>query len=150
MVQKVLVILGSARSESNTLKAIKESLPFSEYEIVDLLNYKIEHYSYESIKPDDAFLSIVDKMLSADVIVFATPVYWYAMSSRLKTFIDRFSDLITTSKPLGRALEGKFTYLFVTGNSDRLPLGFEIPFKCTSEYLKMEYLGSQYIPMKKV
>ncbi len=62
--------------------------------------------------------------------------------------MDRLSDLITTSKLLGRALEGKFSYLFVTGNSDRMPHGFEIPFKCTSQYLKMDYLGHQYIAMK--
>lgn len=146
--QKVIVILGSAREESNTLKALEKSLPFPEYELIDLTQHKIDHYTYESKKPNDDFLKIADKMATADVIVFATPVYWYAMSGRLKVFIDRFSDLITTSKPLGRSLEGKFTYLFVTGNSDRLPLGFEIPIKCTSEYLKMEYLGALYEPMK--
>ncbi len=32
---------------------------------------------------------ILEKMVSADVIVFATPVYFYAMNGQLKTLIDR-------------------------------------------------------------
>ena len=32
---------------------------------------------------------ILDKMLSADTIVFATPIYFYAMAGQMKTFIDR-------------------------------------------------------------
>ncbi|WMI95401.1 flavodoxin family protein [Bacteroides fragilis] len=37
---------------------------------------------------DDA-AEIIEKMLSADVIVLATPVYFYAMSAQLKTLLDR-------------------------------------------------------------
>lgn len=32
---------------------------------------------------------IIDKMISADVIVFATPVYFYSMSGQMKVLIDR-------------------------------------------------------------
>ena len=32
---------------------------------------------------------ILDKMLAADVIVMATPVYFYTMSAQMKTLIDR-------------------------------------------------------------
>lgn len=37
---------------------------------------------------DDA-AEVIDKMLAADVIVLASPVYFYAMSAQLKTLIDR-------------------------------------------------------------
>lgn len=43
---------------------------------------------------DDA-AGIIDKMLSADVIVLGTPVYFYAMSAQLKTFLDRCCGLYT-------------------------------------------------------
>ncbi len=37
---------------------------------------------------DDA-ASIIEKMIEADVIVMATPVYFYTMSAQMKTLIDR-------------------------------------------------------------
>ncbi len=37
----------------------------------------------------DDMAEVLDKMLSADVIVMATPVYFYSMNGQLKTLIDR-------------------------------------------------------------
>lgn len=37
----------------------------------------------------DDMAALLDKMLQADVIVLATPVYFYSMDGQLKTFIDR-------------------------------------------------------------
>lgn len=41
---------------------------------------------------DDA-VEIADKMLTAGVIVFATPIYYYEMSGQLKTMLDRANPL---------------------------------------------------------
>ncbi|MBQ7351471.1 MAG: flavodoxin family protein [Clostridia bacterium] len=38
---------------------------------------------------NDGMNEISEKLLNADVIVFATPVYFYSMSGQLKVFIDR-------------------------------------------------------------
>lgn len=46
---------------------------------------------------DDA-AAIIEKMLTADVIVLGTPVYFYAMSAQLKTFLDRCCGLYTEMK----------------------------------------------------
>ena len=43
---------------------------------------------------DDAG-SIVEKMRQADVICFATPVYYYEMSGQMKTLLDRANSLFT-------------------------------------------------------
>lgn len=43
---------------------------------------------------DDA-AAIIEKMVAADVIVLGTPVYFYAMSAQLKTFLDRCCGLYT-------------------------------------------------------
>lgn len=37
----------------------------------------------------DDMAAILDKMVAADVIAMATPVYFYTMSGQMKTFIDR-------------------------------------------------------------
>lgn len=144
-----IIILGTARDDSNTVRAIKENEQFRNFEIVELHKLKIEPYSYNNPGSDD-FLEIVEKMKLADVIVFATPVYWYAMSGVLKTFFDRLTDLVTTSKPLGRALAGKNTYLFSTGTDETLPDGFEVPFFKTSEYFSMQYQDAIYVCVRKI
>lgn len=41
---------------------------------------------------DDAD-TIAQKMLNADVLVFATPIYYYGMSSQMKTMLDRANPL---------------------------------------------------------
>ena len=44
---------------------------------------------------DDAN-AIVQKMLTADVIVFATPIYYYEMSGQMKTLLDRANALFAS------------------------------------------------------
>ena len=44
--------------------------------------------THKCVQKDD-MAEILDKMISADVIVLATPVYFYTMDGQMKTFIDR-------------------------------------------------------------
>ena len=143
-----LVLLASARSDSNTLKAVKTLLPFKEFDLIDLREKNIVHFDYKN-RPDDDFLSIAEAMTKADVLVFATPVYWYSMSGIMKVFFDRLTDLITTSKPLGRSLAGKEVYLVAKGSDPELPECFEEPFKKTCEYFNMKYVEAFYSCDKK-
>lgn len=39
--------------------------------------------------------SLYDKFQNADVLVFATPIYYYAVSGQLKTLLDRLNPLYT-------------------------------------------------------
>ena len=147
--EKTLLILGTNRDDSNTLKAMKDHLPFAEYELIELHKLKLQHYTYDrDKKADDDLLLVASKMTEVKNIVFATPVYWYAMSGIMKIFFDRLSGLISTSKPLGRALSGKSVYLFSTGSDLKMPDGFEVPFKRTSEYFEMIYVRSIYVSVK--
>ena len=78
-----------------------------EYTFLDLSHYEFVGYDYDNnYAESDQFLEIVDVMLQHDKIIFATPVYWYAMSSLMKTFFDRWSDLVRVEKPKGRAMAG--------------------------------------------
>ena len=40
---------------------------------------------------NDGMNELAEKLLKADVLVFATPVYFYSMSGQLKVFIDRLT-----------------------------------------------------------
>lgn len=141
----VLVIAGSSRKNSNTLKAIQSLVPFPKYDLIDLHLKEIGYYSYgpNQLRKDD-FHSIAVQMLTYDVIIFATPVYWYTMSGQMKVFFDRLTELTDEYKPMGKALKGKKTYLIACGGSPSLPEGFEVPFKLTSEYFDMEYIQGYY------
>lgn len=44
--------------------------------------------THQCVQKDD-MAEILDKMVHADVIVLATPVYFYSMDGQMKTFIDR-------------------------------------------------------------
>lgn len=48
--------------------------------------------SGQCVIKDDAN-AIVEKMRDADVLVFATPIYYYAMSGQMKTMLDRSNPL---------------------------------------------------------
>ncbi|MEY2535355.1 MAG: hypothetical protein QOF29_3265 [bacterium] len=49
---------------------------------------------------DDGYERLLrERVLSADGIVFATPVYWYGVSGQLKTFFDRMFCFIAASEP---------------------------------------------------
>jgi len=143
---KTLVILGSARKDSHTrtlLRNVFSSLP---HELIDLLDYEIAPFDYNAEYPaDDQFQFLADKLVQAEHVIFATPVYWYSMSGILKTFIDRFTDLVSVEKEKGRALKGKNVYLFSVGADSFAPEGFEVPFKETSNYLEMNYHQGVYI-----
>lgn len=54
---------------------------------------------------------ILDKMIAADIIVMATPVYFYTMSAQMKTLIDRCCGLYTQ-------ITGKEFYFIVTAAED--------------------------------
>lgn len=61
---------------------------------------------------DDA-AGIIDKMLKADVIVMATPVYFYTMSAQMKTLIDRCCGLYTEMK------DKEFYFIATAAETDR-------------------------------
>lgn len=145
MTDKPLIILASARKNGQTKGFIKKLFFGREYKLIDLLDFHISAYDYSNHYPDtDTFLKITEELLSHKIIVFATPVYWYAMSGLLKNFFDRLTDLVTTEKHLGRQLKGKFILLCAVGSDPELPKGFEVPFELTAKYFNMIYLDKIY------
>jgi multimeric flavodoxin WrbA len=71
--------------------------------------YCFDHRGTCSQKDD--MVGLKQKMLEADVIVMATPVYFYTMAGQLKTFIDRNCFFYTQ-------LTGKEFYLIMTAADD--------------------------------
>lgn len=102
MTKKVLILSSSPRRGGNSdtlcdefMRGAKES--GNQVEKIFLKDKHINYctgcsvcsmYSKPCPQKDDAN-EIVEKMITADIIVMATPVYFYTMSAQMKTLIDR-------------------------------------------------------------
>ncbi len=108
MGKRVLVISTSLRKNSNSDILAKEfargaAQSGNDVEFVSLNNKTIAfckgclacQKTKECVIKDDSN-EIVEKMGLADVIAFATPIYYYEMSGQMKTLIDRSNPLFTS------------------------------------------------------
>ena len=121
--KRVLIISSSPRENGNSERLCREFQRGAqeaghEVEFVALRKKHIEYCIACDICgklghcfQDDDMNELVDKMEAADVLVLATPVYFYCMSGQLKVFIDRLqmSYLRDPSRIHGEV------YLFATG-----------------------------------
>jgi multimeric flavodoxin WrbA len=145
MDNSTIIILASNRKNGNTKKFVTDTYGTLTPTLVDLLDYTVYPYHYEGRYPhNDNFKRVIDMVMQHDVIVLATPVYWFSMSGLMKTFFDRLTDLTSIDKYTGKSLKGKIIKLLVTGTDEHLPLGFEVPFRETADYFDMVYEGCRY------
>ena len=139
---KTVIIQGSSRSKGDTWRVVNYLQLNYELNVIDLKTKTIGHYDYEYKNQNDDFLEVVPQIIKEyDLIIFATPVYWYTMSGHMKVFFDRISDLLRVHKDLGRQLRGKSMAMISTSNSDDLIPGFNMPFVESAKYLGMNYAG---------
>ena len=138
---KKIIIVGSSRKNGNTNKIVNEIIKKSNWEIIDLNDYNISPYDYLHENKTDDFIKLVSQIIEKyDILIFATPVYWYSMSGIMKNFIDRFTDLLTIEKETGRMLRGKHMAVITNSSGDHLNELFWIPFEKTAEYLGMKFI----------
>ena len=139
---KKLIIIGSSRKNGETRKVVDELMRISNWDPIDLTDFKISHYDYEHKNRNDDFIGLTERITkNYDVLIFATPVYWYAMSGIMKVFFDRLSDLLTIEKDLGRKLRNKHMAVISCSNGNNLGDNFWLPFKYSAEYLGMNYIA---------
>ena len=105
MSKKVIIISSSPRKNGNsyTLAAEFEKGAASVGNITEKINIRELDLkfcigcqycqSHGVCVQKDSMNGIYEKIENADVIVFATPVYYYAVSGQLKTFLDRLNPL---------------------------------------------------------
>jgi NAD(P)H-dependent FMN reductase len=139
--QKILFITASSRKKGNTLQVMEHLCQHFDGELLDLSESDISYYDYEHRNEQDDFLAIAEKMCEASLIVLGSPVYWYSISAQMKTFIDRWSDLLTIRKDLGRKLRSRQLILISCGSWEEAGEGFDLPLRQTAEYMDMDFTG---------
>lgn len=149
MENKKVIIVGSSRSNGNTATIAEKVAVDINADVIDLRAYSISYYDYESENIADDFLPLIKSILEKyDTIIFATPVYWYAMSAIMKVFFDRFSDLIKIEKETGRKFRGKSMFVISNSYDEQLDYDFYLPFRLSANYLGINYLGEKHFSSK--
>lgn len=140
--KKGIILLGSSNSNGETFKVTKYIADQTTYKIIDLKTKHILPFDYEFNNHNDNFLPLIKEIVdNFELIIFATPVYWYTMSGKMKVFFDRISDCLKTEKETGRKLRGMEIAVLSCGSDKVLKDGFHMPFIETANYLGMKYVG---------
>jgi len=165
----VLSILGSPRKKGNTARVlawVEEALQAKGHgvERLNIVDYKMvgcaECYTcHESLdKPGcarkDDGLEIFERMMKADILLYASPLFCWGYSAQIKPLIDRHYCLVKQygSPEWKSFIEGKRTGLLVTcagpeeGNADLLVQ----MFGRLMEYGKTNMVGTLVIPFSTV
>ncbi len=161
---KIITILGSPRKKGNTATVLSmfenmvgkdhevERININQYKVGGCLGcYKCKEKKDEPgcVQKDDA-LTIFEKMIQADAIVYASPLYCWSFTSQIKPLIDRHFCLVSGEGTAGHdsLISGKPAALLVTcagpieGNCDAI----QSIFNGFSEYLKLMPKGNFILP----
>ncbi|MGN0169312.1 MAG: flavodoxin family protein [Lachnospiraceae bacterium] len=147
---KIVVLVGSTRKNGNTELVAdafaKGAGKHNDVEVVSVADYKVNpcigcntcftREGHRCFQEDDMNL-IYEKLMDADIIVAASPVYFYGVSAQLKAVIDRLHTPLRNEfhvKKLGLLLVGAAT----------LPELFDaikVQYQLILNYFKLEDAG---------
>ena len=160
----IITILGSPRKKGNTAKLLSifedkirerhniERINITQYKVNGCLGcYKCKESNSEPgcVQKDDA-LAIFEKMIQADAIVYASPLFCWSFTSQIKPLIDRHFCLASNegTPEHDSLISGKPAALLVTcagpieGNCDAI---IHI-FRGFTDYFKLESKGEYILP----
>lgn len=143
----VIALFSSSRRHGNTGQFMDRIATELAIEIVDLAVKRISPYDYEHGNRQDDFEPLMQRVLTFERVIFATPVYWYAASPAMKTFLDRISDFLELPDLIaaGRQLRGKQVYVVCTSIYEEVPQSFLGSFLDTFSYLGMGFGGVAHV-----
>ena len=114
--KNILVILGGGRPRGNTRQLVDafvkgavdaghqtEVVSLNEKQVNGCIGCNACRFGKPCVQKDD-FNSLIPAIRNADLIVFASPLYFWTLSSKIKAFIERFYCIAEEddAPPLGR------------------------------------------------
>jgi multimeric flavodoxin WrbA len=116
-------------------------------EIVRLVDYNIKPGTRLNMGKGDEWPRIAQRILAADIIVFATPIWWGNQSSLMQRTIERLDELHDELRETGESrLTNKVGGIVITGEEDGeqhitgnisnflLNIGVTLPPQCSVSY----------------
>ena len=161
---KITTILGSPRKRGNTAKVLGlfEELVAGDHAVdrIDVASSEVNGClgcdacqkvtdAPGCVQKDEA-VPIFGRMLAADVIVYATPLYCWGFSAQMKALLDRHYCLVTgyLTPEYNSLLRGKRVALLVTcaeGIEDNADL-IQVVFDRLNDYSKSDVVGKYIVP----
>lgn len=143
---RTVIIVGSSRTNGATSTVANQLKLLLNCDLIDLNDYEIGYYEYTHGNKQDDYLPLIRDIIERyDVLIFATPVYWYSMSGILKVFVDRLTDLLEIEKEWGRKMRGKYMAVLSSSTGDNLGAYFWLPFREIASYMGMIYVGNIHL-----
>jgi multimeric flavodoxin WrbA len=142
-----LGLFSSSRRNGNTGRFIDRIALELNIEVVDLSNLRMSSYDYDHRNRNDDFEPLMDRVLSHEQIIFATPIYWYGVAPAMKVFLDRISDYLELPDlvPRGRRLREKNAFIVCTSVCNEPSAAFIGAFRETFDYLGMNFGGMAHV-----
>jgi len=123
----IAVIYGGTRPEGNTELLTErvvrgfagvDRIVLKEYTVQPIEDLRHTEQGFQDVGDD--YNGLIDRVLAADTVIFATPVYWYGMSGHMKNFIDRWSQTLRDDqRPHFReSMKSKTAYVIAVGGDD--------------------------------
>jgi len=160
MPAKILIINGSPKKDGNTAALVEwfaggARAKGARVEIVRAAGLKLKHAGcmacracqklkkYECVIKDDV-QPVLRKMSRTDVIVMATPLYFFGASAQLKVIFDRMFSLYKWDNAAGTmktVLKGKKLVLIASAYEDVGLDALKKPFELTAKYTGMKFLS---------
>ena len=131
---KIICLVASPRPEGNSATIAKQFCDTAKKNGAQVQTYYLNKMNYKGCQGcmacktklekcvlKDDLTEVLDGIHDTDVVVLATPIYWYEISSQLKAFIDRtysylVSDYSTNPKPSRLPAGKKMVFIQVQGH----------------------------------
>jgi multimeric flavodoxin WrbA len=157
--KNLLVLLGSPRTEGNSEKLAKAFIKganknTSNVEIIRLAEKELKgckdcrmcwNNGKHCVVPDQMH-EIYEALDKADIVVFATPLYWYTWSTQIKPVWDRLLPYVSNKAP--RTLAGKEAILLAVAgdSSEEVFKGLVYSFEKSCSLLGMKIAAKITVP----
>jgi multimeric flavodoxin WrbA len=159
---QILALQGSPREKGNTatllnsyLKGIKDAniqdSDGNEIEVINLDNMNIKPCNgcgaCKKLKDrhcviNDDMTALYSRFINSDLVIFASPVYWWSVSAQMKLFIDRLYALIWDDKKM--CFVAKIIVIILTFGDEEPCAGADLTVKMFWEiarYTEMHIAG---------
>jgi multimeric flavodoxin WrbA len=145
--RSTIAVFSSSRRHGNTGQFIDRVSGALGIETIDLATLNLTPYDYLHRNRGDDFEPLMRQVLRHEQIIFATPIYWYAVSPAMKILLDRISDLLELPDLLetGRRLRGRTAYVVCTSVDEAPSRQFMDAFTETFAYLGLHFGGAAHV-----